>query len=85
MLKGIRYVGVHQGDANPHKVNEPVRRRYAFLIRLFTQFIPELIQLHAEGKLPFESIQTQYRKDELSKAFADLESGKVVKPVIVFD
>lgn len=49
------------------------------------QFIPQLITLHASGKLPFERIVTQYKSNQLEKAFHDLESGKVVKPVIVFD
>ena len=50
-----------------------------------SQFIPHLIELSAQGKLPFDRIVKQYKQDQLEEAFHDLHSGTVVKPVIVFD
>ncbi len=47
-------------------------------------FIPELIALNRAGAFPFDKLVKTYPFDELNTAFADSESGEVLKPVVVF-
>lgn len=47
-------------------------------------FIPQLIALHAEGRLPVEKLIRTYRFDEIDDAFADAASGATIKPVLTF-
>jgi aryl-alcohol dehydrogenase len=47
-------------------------------------FIPRLVSLWQQGRFPVERLTRQYRFDEINQAFADSESGAVVKPVVVF-
>ncbi|MGO1769907.1 MAG: NAD(P)-dependent alcohol dehydrogenase [Microbacterium sp.] len=47
-------------------------------------FIPELIALHKAGDFPFDRLVRTYAFDDLGTAFADSESGEVLKPVVVF-
>lgn len=47
-------------------------------------FIPELIALHRAGHFPFDRLVKTYPFDEINTAFADSESGEVIKPVVVF-
>lgn len=49
------------------------------------QFIPYLIQQHAEGKLPLEEIITRYKMAEYARAIQDVESGKTVKAVLTWE
>lgn len=46
------------------------------------EFIPSLVRLHAEGRLPLEKIVTFYPFDEIQRAVEDSESGKVIKAVL---
>lgn len=46
-------------------------------------FIPALIQLHAEGKLPLEKLVRFYDFADINQAIADSESGRTVKPVLL--
>jgi aryl-alcohol dehydrogenase len=48
------------------------------------ELIPQLIELHAEGKLPLERFQKRYSIDEVQQAAEDMHRGVTVKPVIVF-
>lgn len=48
-------------------------------------FIPELIQYYKEGKFPFDKLIKKYEMDELDKAIHDMETGKTIKPVILFE
>ncbi len=48
------------------------------------QFIPELLELHAQGRFPMESIVQHYDAADIEKAVADSRSGKVIKPVLVW-
>lgn len=41
------------------------------------QFIPQLIDLHRQGKFPVERICKVYPVAELEKAIADMEAGTV--------
>lgn len=46
--------------------------------------IPELIELHAAGRLPLERLERRYTLEEISQAADDMHHGRTVKPVIVF-
>lgn len=48
------------------------------------EFIPRLVSLWQQGRFPVDRLTRQYRFEEINQAFADSESGAVVKPVIVF-
>jgi aryl-alcohol dehydrogenase len=45
-------------------------------------FIPGLIALHGQRKFPFSELVTFYRFEEINTAVADMEQGRVVKPVL---
>lgn len=45
-------------------------------------FISRLIQLHSQGKFPFSDLITFDRFEEINKAVADMEQGRVIKPVL---
>jgi len=45
-------------------------------------FIPRLIDLYSRGKFPFDRLITFYPFDDVNQAVADMESGKVMKPVL---
>ncbi len=47
-------------------------------------FIPQLIELHRAGKFPFEKFVVEYPFDQLNQAIADSQSGKSIKPIVVF-
>lgn len=47
-------------------------------------FIPELIKYYKEGKFPFDKLIKTYEMEELDQAIHDMESGKTIKPVILF-
>jgi aryl-alcohol dehydrogenase len=47
-------------------------------------FIPELIELHREGKFPFERLVKTFPFDQINEAIAASEAGEVVKPVVLF-
>ncbi len=45
---------------------------------------PPNVQLHKDGRFPFDKIITYYNSlEEINTAVADVSAGKVVKPVIV--
>ena len=48
-------------------------------------FIPRLIDLHAQGKFPFDKLVKYYRFSEINKAVDESMSGEVLKPILVFD
>jgi len=45
-------------------------------------FLPELIALHAAGKLPIERFSAIYPFDQINQAIADSHSGKCVKAIL---
>lgn len=47
------------------------------------QFIPRMIAWYREGRLPLEKIVTTYPFDDINRAAADMEAGRVVKPVLL--
>ena len=48
------------------------------------QFVPRLLELHAEGRLPLEKLIRTYDFDDIDTAVADAASGATIKPVLVF-
>jgi aryl-alcohol dehydrogenase len=48
------------------------------------ELIPQLVALHAEGKLPVEKLQKRYSIHEIQNAADDMHHGVTVKPVIIF-
>jgi aryl-alcohol dehydrogenase len=46
------------------------------------EFLPELIALHAAGKLPIERFSTVYPFEQINQAIADSHSGKCVKAIL---
>lgn len=49
-----------------------------------SEFIPELLALHAHGRFPMEAIVRRYDADDIEKAVADSRSGTAIKPVLVW-
>ncbi|TXG79978.1 MAG: NAD(P)-dependent alcohol dehydrogenase [Rhodocyclaceae bacterium] len=45
-------------------------------------FIPKLVKLYQQGRLPLEKIVRFYTLDEIDQAVRDSESGKVVKAIL---
>ena len=45
-------------------------------------FIPKLVKLYQQGRLPLEKIVRFYALDEIDQAVRDSESGKVVKAIL---
>jgi aryl-alcohol dehydrogenase len=45
-------------------------------------FIPRLIELYSQGRFPFDRMIRFYPLDEINKAVADLEEGRVIKAVL---
>ena len=45
-------------------------------------FIPQLIELHMQGRFPFERLIEFYDLEDINQAAADSEKGVTVKPVI---
>src|SRR5690606_1076925 len=45
-------------------------------------FIPQLLDLHMQGRFPFDRLVGFYDFDQVNQAAADMESGAVVKPII---
>jgi aryl-alcohol dehydrogenase len=45
-------------------------------------FIPQLIDLHMQGRFPYDRLIKFYRLEDINQAAADSEKGETVKPVI---
>jgi aryl-alcohol dehydrogenase len=45
-------------------------------------FIPKLIELYRQGRLPFDRLIKFYPFDEINQAVEDMEKGRVIKPVL---
>jgi aryl-alcohol dehydrogenase len=45
-------------------------------------FIPQLIELHRQGRFPFDRLIKFYALDDINQAAADSESGVTIKPVL---
>ena len=49
------------------------------------EFIPRLVDLHREGRFPFERLVETYPFAEIEAALAAARGGKVIKPVLLMD
>lgn len=49
------------------------------------EFIPRLIDLHRDGRFPFDRLITTFPFERINEAIEAAVSGAVVKPVVVFD
>jgi hypothetical protein len=47
-------------------------------------FIPMLVDLFMAGRLPFDRFVRFYDHEKIAEAFADIESGKTIKPILRF-
>jgi aryl-alcohol dehydrogenase len=45
-------------------------------------FVPQLVDLHMQGRLPFDRLVTFYDLDAIDQAASDTESGAAIKPII---
>jgi aryl-alcohol dehydrogenase len=45
-------------------------------------FIPKLVELYKQGRMPFDRLITFYKFDEINKAVEDMEKRRVIKPVL---
>jgi aryl-alcohol dehydrogenase len=45
-------------------------------------YIPRLIELYTRGRFPFDRLITFYPFNEINQAVKDMESGRVIKPVL---
>ncbi|MGE4424859.1 MAG: NAD(P)-dependent alcohol dehydrogenase [Solirubrobacteraceae bacterium] len=48
-------------------------------------FIPEMIDLYREGRFPFDRLIEKFTLDQINEAVEASASGRVIKPVVVFD
>jgi aryl-alcohol dehydrogenase len=46
------------------------------------EFIPRLLELHGQGRFPFDRLVDTYALSDINKAVEDAESGKSVKAVL---
>ena len=44
--------------------------------------IPALVELHRQGRFPFDKLIRVYPFEDIQQAAADAEAGTVVKPVL---
>jgi len=47
------------------------------------QFIPELMDLHLAGKLPFDKMITTYPFEDINRAIAEQHAGECIKAVLI--
>ena len=45
-------------------------------------FIPRLIDLHMQGRFPFDRLISYYELGQINQAATDAEQGRVIKPVL---
>lgn len=50
-----------------------------------SEFIPELIELYRQGRMPFDRLIKTYPLEEINRAVQDQHDGKVVKAVLLTD
>ena len=48
------------------------------------QFIPTLVDLHLQGRFPFDKLVKRYPFEKINEAVAHLHEGKVLKPILEF-
>jgi len=46
------------------------------------QLIPALVELHRQGRFPFDRLVKYYAFDQIEQALEDSKSGTVIKPIL---
>lgn len=46
------------------------------------KLVPQLIELYKQGRFPVDRLVSNYRFAEIQRAIADMENGRVIKPVL---
>lgn len=46
------------------------------------QLIPALVELHRQGRFPFDRLVRYYEMEQIEEALADSASGEVIKPIL---
>jgi Zn-dependent alcohol dehydrogenase len=46
------------------------------------ELVPHLIELYKQGRFPVDKIVGNYRFAEIQRAIADMETGRVIKPIL---
>ena len=46
------------------------------------KLVPHLIELHEQGRFPVDRLVRNYPFAEIRRAIADMENGRVIKPVL---
>ena len=49
---------------------------------IIEEFIPQLVELHAQGRFPFDKLVKFYSLDQINQAAEDSEKGGTIKPII---
>jgi aryl-alcohol dehydrogenase len=49
------------------------------------RFIPALVKLYEQGRLPIDALIRNYPFDQIERAAADAQAGVAIKPVLTFD
>jgi len=49
---------------------------------IIEEFIPQLVELHAQGRFPFDKLVKFYDLDQINQAAEDSEKGGTIKPII---
>ena len=85
------HLGLHSrarlGPGGMDIAQMPPGRTVSFLIEgqcVPQLFIPELLELHHRGRLPFDQMVTMYPFEDINQAIADMQSGTAIKPIVVF-
>lgn len=45
-------------------------------------FIPQLVELHMQGRFPFDKLVKFYDLDRINQAAEDSEKGVTIKPIV---
>ena len=46
------------------------------------KLVPQLIELYKQGRFPVDRLVSNYRFAEIQRAIADMENGRVIKPIL---
>jgi aryl-alcohol dehydrogenase len=46
------------------------------------KLVPQLIELYKQGRFPVDRLVSHYRFAEIQRAIADMETGRVIKPIL---
>ncbi len=49
---------------------------------IIEEFIPQLVELHRQGRFPFDKLVKFYDLDQINQAAEDSEKGGTIKPIV---